>query len=122
MLTFVPNWDSLRSSAPSVQAQRRRKTRCNCLCTPVCVSLISIGSCALCVKQAVVSTFIVLLLACGAGASIKPGASAPGQRMTSFQARECGRQNKGGNNSNDADKGCRPFSWARNHFCFSSWG
>src|SRR5262245_8688050 len=62
MLTFVPNWSCLRSSAPSVRAQRRRKRRYNCLCTPVCASLILIGSCALCVKRAVVWMFIGTLI------------------------------------------------------------
>src|SRR5689334_5906338 len=62
MLTFVPGWSSLRSSALSVRAQRRRKTRYNCPCTPACVSLISIASCASCVKRTVVWMFMGTLI------------------------------------------------------------
>src|SRR5690242_39791 len=62
MLTFVQDWGSLRSSVPSVRAQRRPKRRYNYLCTHACVSLISIGSYALCVKRAVVWMFMGTLI------------------------------------------------------------
>jgi len=57
MLTFAPNWSCLTSSEPTVPVRRRRKRRCNCLFTPACVRLISIGSCALCGKRTVVWMF-----------------------------------------------------------------